>query len=152
MTGDDVLIKLKDIYGSVCRYLTELTEIPTTDSDLEEPIKRPCFRVFMDTVKTGFYSSALRQVRVYFEIYYYATDRGHSKAEIMDMKDTLSMSFMKPFYIKEHCAVYIDDVEFEKLSDGIMNCSFSFEIATEFLDESDIETMETLYLNKKLEV
>ncbi len=123
----------------------------------------------MNTVHTGFYSSALRQVKVYFNIYFYVKDRKHSKAEIMDIEDKIAFSFLEPFYIttdrtsgtrsqnspedefcysEDKCAVYIDDLEFEKVEDGIMNCSFDFEIATEFIDEAGIETMYELELRR----
>ena len=101
----------------------------------------------MDTVNTGLYSSGLRQVKVYFNCYYYAKNQKHSKSEIYEIEDKLAFSFLEPLRIKELCAVYIDSLEFEKVDDGILNCSFNFEIATEFIDESNIETMEDLYIN-----
>lgn len=98
----------------------------------------------MDTVNTGLYSSGLRQVKVYFNCYYYVKNEKHSKSEIYEIEDKLAFSFLEPLQIKDTCAVYVDDLEFEKVEDGILNCSFNFEIATEFIDESNIETMEEL--------
>lgn len=142
------IVTLKDIFTAVRQHISDVTEMPVEDSDLEEPVVRPSFKIFMNTVYTGFYSSALRQARVYFNIYFYAKDRKHSKAEIMDIADKIAFSFLEPFRIKEECAVYIDDLEFEKVEDGIMNCSFDFEIATEFIDEAGIETMYELELRR----
>jgi hypothetical protein len=89
-------------------------------------------------------------VRVYFNIYFYASDRKHSKSEIFEIEDKLAFSFLEPFFIKETCCVYIDDVDFEKVTDGIFNCSFDFEIGTEFIDESDFENMEELYIEEEI--
>ena len=145
------IVTLKDIFKSLCDHISDVTELPLEDSDIEEPVVRPSFKIFMDTVNTGFYSSGLRQVKVYFNIYFYSSDRKHSKSEIMEIEDKIAFSFLEPFYIKEECAVYIDDLEFEKVDDGIMNCSFNFEIGTEFIDETDIETMHELKTNERLE-
>lgn len=166
------IVTLKDIFKSVCDHISDVTELPLEDSDTEEPVVRPSFKIFMDTVNTGFYSSGLRQVKVYFNIYFYSSDRKHSKSEIMEIEDKIAFSFLEPFYItvertsgtrsqnsykdefcytEEECAVYADDLEFEKVDDGIMNCSFNFEIGTEFIDETDIETMEKLETNERLE-
>lgn len=142
------IVTLKDIFKSLCDHISDVTELPLVDSNLEEPVIRPSFKIFMDMVNTGLYSSSLRQVKVYFNIYFYASDRKHSKSEIMDIEDKIAFSFLEPFYIKEECAVYIDDLEFEKVDDGIMNCSFDFEIATEFIDEAGIETMYELELRR----
>lgn len=43
--------------------------------------------------------------------------------------------------------MFIDNVDFEKVDSGILNCGFDFEIGTEFIDESDLETMEELITN-----
>ena len=145
------IVTLKDIFKSVCVHISAVTELPLEDSDTEEPVVRPSFKIFMDTVNTGFFSSALRQIKVYFNVYFYSSDRKHSKSEIMEIEDKIAFSFLEPFYIKEECAVYIDDLEFEKVDDGIMNCSFNFEIGTEFIDETDIETMQELKTNERLE-
>lgn len=145
------IVTLKDIFKSVCDHISETTSIPLVDSDLEEPVERPSFKVLMDTVNTGLYSSGLRQVKVYFNCYYYAKNQKHSKSEIYEIEDKLAFSFLEPLRIKELCAVYIDSLEFEKVDDGILNCSFNFEIATEFIDESNIETMEDLYINLREE-
>lgn len=145
------IITLKDIFKSVCGHISEVTNIPLADSDLEEPVERPVFKIFMDTVKTGFYSSGLRQVRVYLNCYYYAENKKRSKSEIYEIEDKLAFSFLEPFEIKEGCVIYIDDLEFEKVEDGILNCSFNFEIGTEFIDESALEPMEELEINEKLE-
>lgn len=141
------IVTLKDIFKSVCNHITETTKLPILDSDIEEPVDRAVFKIFMDTVKTGFYSSGLRQVKVYFNIYFYASDKKHSKSEIYEIEDKLAFSFLEPFEIKDSCFVYVDDLEFEKVEDGILNCSFDFEIATEFIDESNTETMENLFIN-----
>ena len=101
------IVTLKDIFKAVCSHISEVTNIPLVDSDLEEPIERPVFKIFMDTVKTGFYSSGLRQVKVYFNIYYYAANKKHSKSEIYDIEDKLAFSFLEPFEIKAGCVVYI---------------------------------------------
>jgi len=145
------MVTLKDIFKSVCSHISDVTDIPIYDSDLEEPVTRPSFKIFMDTVNTGLFSSALRQVKVYFNIYFYSSDRKHSKADIMDIEDKISYSFLEPFKIKETCCVYIDDLEFEKVVDGVLNCGFNFEIGTEFIDEKDIDNMEDLKVNEKLE-
>ena len=145
------IVTLKDIFKSVCAHISAVTELPLEDSDTEEPVVRPSFKIFMDTVNTGFFSSALRQIKVYFNVYFYSSDRKHSKSEIMEIEDKIAFSFLEPFYIKGECAVYIDDLEFEKVDDGIMNCSFNFEIGTEFIDETDIETMQELKTNERLE-
>ena len=142
----DIIVSLKTIFKAVCEGLTEATGIATIDSDLAEPVEEPCFKVFMNT-KAGLFSQAIRQVKVYFDIYYYAKNEKDCKAEMMDIEDRLSFYFAEvPFEIKEGCAVFIDEVEFERLPKGILNISFDFEIGTEYLDESDAETMETLKL------
>ena len=145
------IVTLKDIFKSLCDHISDVTELPLEDSDIEEPVVRPSFKIFMDTVNTGFYSSGLRKVKVYFNIYFYSSDRKHSKSEIMEIEDKIAFSFLEPFYIKDECTVYIDDLVFEKVDDGIMNCSFNFEIGTEFIDETDIETMEELETKERLE-
>ncbi len=136
-----------------------MAKLPVVDSDMEEPVIRPSFKIFMDTVNTGLFSSALRQLKVYFNIYFYSSDRKHSKAEVMDIEDKIAYSFLEPFEIKERCLVYIDDLKFEKVIDGILNISFNFEIATEFIGENEMKAelendnglMEDLYINKNLE-
>lgn len=138
------IVTLKDIYKAVCNHISNVANIPVVDSDLEEPVIRPSFKIFMDTVNTGLYSSGLRQVKVYFNCYYYVENEKHSKSEIYEIEDKLAFSFLEPLQIKDTCAVCVDDLEFEKVEDGILNCSFNFEIATEFIDESNIETMEEL--------
>ena len=138
------IVTLKDISKAVCNHISNVANIPVVDSDLEEPVIRPSFKIFMDTVNTGLYSSGLRQVKVYFNCYYYVKNEKHSKSEIYEIEDKLAFSFLEPLQIKDTCAVYVDDLEFEKVEDGILNCSFNFEIATEFIDESNIETMEEL--------
>lgn len=145
------MITLKDIFKAMCGHISEVSGLPLTDSDIEEPVTRPCFRIFMDTVESGFFSSALRQVKVNFDLYFYAKDEHHSKAEIMEMENKIAFSFLEPLHIKNNCAVYIDDLEFEKLPDGVMNCTFSFEIGTEFIDETELETMEKLFINNETE-
>lgn len=145
------IVTLKNIYQAVCDHITKSTNIPVIDSDIEEPVVRPSFKIFMDTVNTGFYSSAIRKVQVYFNIHYYAKNKKHSKGEIMDIEDKIGLSFIEPFEIKEGCAVYVDDLEFEKVTDGILNCSFDFEIGVEFVDESGLEPMEELIIKEKLE-
>lgn len=145
------IVTLKNIYKSVCDHIAKITNISVVDSDIEEPVVRPSFKIFMDTVNTGFYSSAIRRVQVYFNLYYYAENKKHSKGEIMDIEDKLAFSFLEPLQIKEGCAVYIDDLAFEKVTDGILNCSFNFEIGVEFVDESNLEPMEELIIKEKLE-
>ena len=141
------IVRLKDIFKSVCNHVSIVTELPIVDSDMQEPVVRPSFKIFMNTVSTALFSSALRQVKVYFNLYFYSADRKHSKADVMEIEDKISFSFLEPFEIKGNCAVYIDDLAFEKVEDGILNCSFNFEIATEFIDESELETMEELSIN-----
>ncbi|MBR1737472.1 MAG: hypothetical protein IJ736_10735 [Firmicutes bacterium] len=119
---------------------------------MKEPVIRPSFKVFMNTVKSGLYSSSLREVKVYFNIYYYAGERERSKAEIYEIEDKIAFSFLEPLEIKEKCVVYVDDVEFEKVEDGILNCSFNFEIGTEFIDESGLEEMEELFVNNDINI
>ncbi len=147
------VVTLKDIFKSVCDHISKVTDLPVADSDMEEPVIRPSFKIFMDTVKMGLFSSALRQVKVYFNIYFYSSKRKHSKGEIMYIKDKIAISFFDPFEIKENCCVYVDDLEFEKVADGILNCSFNFEIATEFRNENKDgignEVMEDLYVDEK---
>lgn len=87
------MIKTKDIFQSVCTLIADETDITIEDSDLDEPVVRPSFRITMDTVKTGFYSFALRSVKVYFNIYFYASDREHPKSEIFDIENVLSFLF-----------------------------------------------------------
>ena len=142
------MITLKDIFKAVCSHFTETTDLPVVDSDIEEPVLRPSFKIFMNTVNTGHYSSALRQVKVYFNIYFYSSDRKESKAEMMDIEDKIAFSFLEPLEIKETCCVYIDELEFEKVTEGVLNCSFNFEIATEFIDESGLEAMEEIKVNE----
>lgn len=120
------MVTLKDIFKSVCNHITQTTKLPILDADIEEPVDRAVFKIFMDTVKTGFYSSGLRQVKVYFNVYFYANDRKHSKSEIYEVEDKLAFSFLEPLEIKDSCFVYVDDLEFEKVKDGILNCSFDF--------------------------
>lgn len=145
------IVTLKDIFKSVCDHISDTTSIPLVDSDLEEPVERPSFKVFMDTVNTGLYSSGLRQVKVYINCYYYAKNQKHSKSEIYEIEDRLAVSFLEPLRIKDTCAVFVDDLEYEKVEDGILNCSFNFEIGTEFIDESNLEPMDGLVINEKLE-
>lgn len=145
------MVTLNDIFKAVCEHMEEVTSFPAVDSDMEEPVIRPSFKIFMDTVKSGLFSSALRELKVYFNIYFYSSDRKHSKAELMDIEDEIAFSFLEPFVIKEKGVVYIDDLEFEKLPDGILNCGFNFEIATEFINESEFENMEELMINEKME-
>ena len=74
----------------------------------------------------------------------------------MDIEDKISYSFLESFKIKENCCIYVDDLEFEKVKDGVLNCSFTIEIATEFIIKSEekIELengnslMEDLYINE----
>ena len=141
------IITLADIFKSVCNCINKSTNIQLLDSDIEEPVERPSFKIFMNTVKTGFFSSRVRSIRVYFNCYYYARDRTKNKVEILDIEDKLSMSFLEPLLIKYRCAVYVDDLEFEKVENGILNCSFNFEIGTEFIDESNVETIEKIKLS-----
>ena len=141
------IITLADIFKSVCNCINKSTNIQLVDSDIEEPVERPSFNIFMNTVKTGFFSSRVRSIRVYFNCYYYARDRTKNKVEILDIEDKLSMSFLEPLLIKDRCAVYVDDLEFEKVENGILNCSFNFEIGTEFIDESNVETIEKIKLS-----
>lgn len=145
------IITLADIFKSVCNCINKSTNIQLVDSDIEEPDERPFFKIFMDTVKTGFFSSRIRSIRVYFNCYYYARDRNRNKAEIFEIEDKLSTAFLEPLFIKDSCAVYVDNLDFEKVEDGILNISFDFEIGTEFIDESSIEPMEELRINEKLE-
>lgn len=145
------IITPADIFKSVCNRINKSTDIQLVDSDIEEPVERPSFKIFMETVKTGFFSARIRSIRVYFNCYYYARDRTRNKAEIFDVEDKLSTMFLEPLFIKEHCAVYIDNIAFEKVDDGILNCSFDFEIGTEFIDESNLEPMDELVINEKLE-
>ena len=145
------MVTLKDIFKAVCEHMEEVTSFPAVDSDMEEPIIRPSFKIFMDTVKSGLFSSALRELKVYFNIYFYSSDRKHSKAELMDIENKIAFSFLEPFVIKENCVVYVDDLEFEKLPDGILKCGFNFEIATEFINESELDNMEELKINETIE-
>ena len=149
------MITLKDIFRAVCNHISDVADIPVADSDMEEPVIRPSFKIFMDTVNTGLFSSALRQLKVYFNLYFYSSDRKHSKADIMEIEDKIAFSFLEPFEIKPNCCVYIDSLEFEKVTDGVLNCSFNFEIATEFgIEDKDgigNENMEDLYINENLE-
>lgn len=145
------MIKISDIYKTVCELISSETNITVEDSDVEEPVVRPSFKIFMDTVRTGLYNKALRQVKCYINIYFYAQDRDYPKAEIFETENTLSFIFLEPLVINDTCAVYIDDVNFEKVDDGILNCSFDFEIATEYIDESDLEMMEELTIKDYLE-
>ena len=119
------------------------------DSDVDEPVVRPSFKIFMNKADSGFYSSALRQLKLYFDIYFYSSDRKHSKAEVYDIEDKIYFSFLEPFEIKDTCVVYIDDLEFEKVENGILNCNFNFEIATEFIVENEPE-MEKLYIEEEI--
>jgi len=147
------MVTLKDIFKSVCDHISKTTKLTISDSDMEEPVIRPSFKVFMNTVNADLFSSALRQVKVYFNIYFYATNRKNSKTEFMDIEDKISSSFFKPLKIKEHCFVYIDDLTFEKVIDGVLHCNFNFKIATKFenKEENQYELMEELYINENLE-
>lgn len=145
------IVKLKDIYKAVCDHIYETTSIQLADSDQEEPVIRPSFKVFMDTVNSGLYSSGLRSIKTYFNIYFYATDKKQCKSEIYEIEDMLAFSFLVPLRIKNTCAVFVDNLKFEKVDDGILNISFDFEIGTEFIDESNIEPMEELIINEKME-
>lgn len=141
------IVSLKDIYKAVCEHISSVTEMTLMDSDVDEPVVRPSFKIFMNKADSGFYSSSLRQLKLYFDIYFYSSDRKHSKAEIYDIEDKISFSFLEPFEIKENCVVYVNDLEFEKIENGILNCSFNFEIATEFVDESEFEEMDKLIIS-----
>ena len=79
------IITLADIFKSVCNCINKSTNIQLLDSDIEEPVERPSFKIFMNTVKTGFFSSRVRSIRVYFNCYYYARDRTKNKVEILDI-------------------------------------------------------------------
>lgn len=59
------IVTLKNIYKSVCDHITKITSISVVDSDIEEPVVRPSFKIFMDTVNTGFYSSDIRRVHLF---------------------------------------------------------------------------------------
>lgn len=135
------MIALKDIYKVVCQFLKKQTGVKVIDSDFDEPIVRPSFRVFMDTVKSGHFSSTLQNLNVFFEMYFYAKD---GKFENMDIQDKISRGFLYPLEINKKTVVYINDLEFEKLKYDILNISFNFEIGFEFIDESDVEAMEKL--------
>ena len=143
------IVSLKDIYKAVCEHISSATKMKLVDSDVDEPVVRPSFKIFMNKADSGFYSSALRQLKLYFDIYFYSSDRKHSKAEIYDIEDKIAFSFLEPFEIKDTCVVYIDDLEFEKVENGILNCSFNFEIATEFIVENEPE-MEELYIEEEI--
>lgn len=143
------IVSLKDIYKAVCEHISSVTKMKLADSDVDEPVVRPSFKIFMNKADSGFYSSALRQLKLYFDIYFYSSDRKHSKAEIYDIEDKIAFSFLEPFEIKDTCVVYIDDLEFEKVENGILNCSFNFEIATEFIVENEPE-MEELYIEEEI--
>lgn len=62
----------------------------------------------------------------------------------MKLRTKLAYSFLEPLRIKDTCAVFVDDLEYEKVEDRILNCSFNFEIGTEFIDESNLEPMDEL--------
>lgn len=141
------IVSLKDIYKAVCEHISSVTEMTLMDSDVDEPVVRPSFKIFMNKADSGFYSSSLRQLKLYFDIYFYSSDRKRGKAEIYDIEDKISFSFLEPFEIKENCVVYVNDLEFEKIENGILNCSFNFEIATEFVDESEFEEMDKLIIS-----
>ena len=143
------IVSLKDIYKAVCEHISSATKMKLVDSDVDEPVVRPSFKIFMNKADSGFYSSALRQLKLYFDIYFYSSDRKQSKAEIYDIEDKIAVSFLEPFEIKDTCVVYIDDLEFEKVENGILNCSFNFEIATEFIVENEPE-MEELYIEEEI--
>lgn len=143
------IVSLKDIYKAVCEHISSVTKMKLVDSDVDEPVVRPSFKIFMNKADSGFYSSALRQLKLYFDIYFYSSDRKHSKAEVYDIEDKIYFSFLEPFEIKDTCVVYIDDLEFEKVENGILNCNFNFEIATEFIVENEPE-MEKLYIEEEI--
>ncbi len=145
------MVTIKEIYKSVSDLIYNATNITVEDSDIEEPVNRPVFKVFMDTAKTGLYNSAIKSIKVYFDVYYFAKNAKRSTAEIYGIENTLSDAFLAPLEIKDNCAVIIDDVEFEKVENGILNCGFNFEIGTEFIDESDLEFMEELEFMEKME-
>ena len=134
-------IFLRDIYKAVSKLIISETKMKIYDSDFEEPITRPSFRMFMDTYKSEHYSFGIRDLKVYFNVYFYS-EKG--KYEIMDIQDKLSARFINPVHINRETSVYVDDLEFEKLPDNILNISFYFEIGLKFIDERDIEAMEIL--------
>lgn len=151
------MVRLSDIFKAMCDHIRRVTGVPIADGDLVEPIVRPSFKIFTDTVSTGFFSSGLRQSKVYFSIYYYASERKRSKSEIMAMEDRIAQSFLEPFRIKKNCYAYVDDVEFERVTDGILNIRFNLEAATGYQTEEDKRTdlenglMEDLYLKEEQE-
>ena len=146
------MVTIKDIFKAVCVLVKESTGYKLADSDLNEPVNRPSVKIFMDTVDTGFFSSALKRVKVYFNLFFYAENRQKSKSECMEFQQKISDAFLEPLKIKDGCSVFIDTLEFEKVEDGILNCSFDFEIAVEFIDESGLETMEELVIDEIVEV
>ena len=146
------MVTIKDIFKAVCNKVSADTGHKLADSDLNEPVSRPSVKIFMDTVDTGFYSSALKRVKVYFNLFFYAENRQKSKSECMEFQQKISDAFLEPLCIKEGCSVFVDALDFEKVEDGILNCSFDFEIAVEFIDESGLETMEELIMNEIVEV
>lgn len=137
-------IELSDIYKAVCKAISKSTGIVILDSDINEPVIRPSFKIFMNTINSSHFSAALRELKVYFEIYFYAKDKGHSKSSIMDIEDKLAFLFLNPLKINENSSTYVNDLEFERVEDGILNCNFNLELATEYIDESEIEMMEIL--------
>ena len=135
------MIALKDIYGAFSKFIKAKTKLRIIDSDFDEPIERPSFRMFMDTVKSEHFSSAVQELNVYFNLYLYA----NGKVEIMDVQDKISKGLLLPLEINQTTSIYVNDLEFEKLKDNILNVSFNICLGLEFIDEKDIETMEKLY-------
>lgn len=145
------MITFKDMFKAVCQRIRDETNINILDGDVDEPILRPAFRVFMDTGETCLYSAYIRQKEVFFNIYFYAKEK--DKGAIMDIQDKLVNAFTEPLKIKEECSVYIDTLDFEKVEKDILNLSFDFSIGTKWLDESALEPMDKIFINNiKLDV
>ena len=63
----------------------------------------------------------------------------------MVVQDKISKGLLLPLEINQTTSIYVNDLEFEKLKDNILNVSFNICLGLEFIDEKDIETMEKLY-------
>jgi len=150
-------ITLKEIFTAMCSHLAEVTGVSVFDSDMTEPVVRPSFKVFMNVTKSDMYSWALRRLRVNFNIYFYASDRRGGKAEIFDIEDKISFSFIEPFEIREGCLVTVDEIDFERMNmergkngvgESILAVSLAFEIGSSVIDEDGLEDMEELYISE----
>lgn len=141
------MVTVREVFGAVVKHFEEATGARAVTGELKEPGVRPGVRVFLNSVNTGLYSKRLGSRRFFFGVYYYARDRDRPKAELFDIKDSVAKSFYTPLAIRDDCRVYVDEVEFERLEDGILHIGFEFTLAGVVECPGDKEFMESVQID-----